>query len=138
MSWCNVHCRQWMYLKQPASRSFLLSVLEDSRFCSLLSNFKLVPGNYLSPLRSCTVPSALVILPFIFKETNTGFLFKVKIIPASIPVVLQKAVKDEGTASWYLGVAHQYPGSWCVTETLLACFVACFVSFLKRCSPLEP
>lgn len=55
---------------------------------------------------------------FIFK--NTGFLFKVKIIPASIYVVLQKAVKDQSSASWYLGVAQWYPGRWCIKEMLLA------------------
>lgn len=55
---------------------------------------------------------------FLFK--NTGFLFKVKIIPASIYVVLQKAVKDQSSASWYLGVAQWYPGRWCIKEMLLA------------------
>lgn len=41
---------------------------------------------------------------------NTGFLFKVKIIPASISVVLQKAVKDEGAAFLVLGSSS--PVSW--------------------------
>lgn len=55
---------------------------------------------------------------------NTGFLFKVKIIPASIYVVLQEAVMDEGVASWRLGAGPRCPGGWCLAGLLLVhvCF----------------
>lgn len=63
---------------------------------------------------------------------NTGFLFKVKMIPASIYVVLQEAVMDEGVASWRLAGGHG------VLEAGASqgCYLSTFVLISELCALL--
>lgn len=92
------------------------------------------------PVTVCHLSSQYLYCIFCFGHSpflclrNTGFLFKVKIIPASIYVVLQAAVKDEGVASWRL---EQVIG---VLEagTSQGHYLSTFVLISERCSLLGP
>lgn len=101
----HVHCRQWMYWssRHPGVSS---GSPGGVTLCSLFTNLQLVPGLSLSLVTSWDLYCIFCFghSPFSYVR-NTGFLFRVKIIAASVGVVLQSC---EGAAPQpaVLGLVH--------------------------------